>query len=119
MLGQQFAGLGDPRHNRPGKFRVPEMLGHFCGHRVPKFRTTPRVNAFVAYHCEFLRHRGDKNQNPIAFLRFRHPQLRKLCLRGRDGIGDRFARNEDPDLAGRFPLSLPNRRHDFVMPQLV
>ncbi len=97
------------------EFLVLKVRAHSIDKPLPKLLAL-FVDRPVADDGEFVRARGDKNEDSVAPVRFMHAEPVKFLLRRKQRIGVQFsALNKNADLTGRFRFRLSDRLHDSIV----
>ena len=117
MRRQRIANFVDRLDQSVAEFFVPKMFAHSFNESLPQFFATFLMDRLVPDDCEFVRARGDENQNVVALRIFVKPEPAKSFLRRDHGIVFQFtALNENANFTGGFRLGVADRLHDrFVL----
>ena len=113
MCRQRVANFMDRFDQSVAEFFVLKMFAHSFNESLPQFFATLLMDRLVSDDCEFVRARGDENQNVVALRIFVKPEPAKSFLRRNHGIVFQFtALNEYANFTGCFRLGVADRLHD-------
>jgi hypothetical protein len=119
IFRQELPGCSDALDQAGGEVGMFEMVRHFLRKLSPEFVTTPFVNTYITDNREFMRKRGDENQDRITFAGTGHAHAKKVLLGDCDRRFNVFAADEDADFTRSFQLGLPDCRDYFFVVQLI